>query len=60
LNAPPTLVEARNRASFVGHPVELMLNGWLVVFPSLQPGLIVRSVNPLDDWLRHALNPKLT
>ena len=26
----------------------------------LQPGLIVRSVNLLDDWLRHALNPKLT
>ena len=32
---------------------------WLVVFPSLQLGLIVLSVNLLGDWLRDALNPKL-
>jgi peptide/nickel transport system permease protein len=33
---------------------------WLVVFPSLQLGLIVLSVNLLGDWLRDALNPKLS
>lgn len=32
---------------------------WLVVFPSLQLGLIVLSINLLGDWLRDALNPKL-
>ncbi len=32
---------------------------WLVVFPSVQLGLIVLSVNLLGDWLRDALNPKL-
>ena len=32
---------------------------WLVVFPSMQLGLIVLSVNLLGDWLRDALNPKL-
>jgi peptide/nickel transport system permease protein len=32
---------------------------WLVVFPALQLGLIVLSVNLLGDWLRDALNPKL-
>ena len=32
---------------------------WLVVFPSVQLGLIILSVNLLGDWLRDALNPKL-
>jgi len=32
---------------------------WLVVFPAVQLGLIVLSVNLLGDWLRDALNPKL-
>ena len=32
---------------------------WLMVFPSVQLGLIVLSVNLLGDWLRDALNPKL-
>lgn len=32
---------------------------WLVVFPAMQLGLIVLSVNLLGDWLRDALNPKL-
>jgi len=32
---------------------------WLVVFPSVQLGLIVLSVNLLGDWLRDALNPRL-
>ena len=38
----------------------LFSGAWrLVVFPSLQLGLIVLSVNLLGDWLRDALNPKL-
>jgi peptide/nickel transport system permease protein len=32
---------------------------WLVVFPAVQLGLIVLSVNLLGDWLRDALNPRL-
>jgi peptide/nickel transport system permease protein len=32
---------------------------WLMVFPSVQLGLIVLSVNLLGDWLRDALNPRL-
>lgn len=32
---------------------------WAVVFPVVQLGLLVVSVNVLGDWLRDALNPKL-
>ena len=47
-----TLIRIGNHSLFSG-------SWWLVVFPSLQLGLIVLSVNLLGDWLRDALNPKL-
>lgn len=47
-----TLIRIGNQYLFSG-------SWWLVVFPSLQLGLIVLSVNLLGDWLRDALNPKL-
>ena len=33
---------------------------WIVVFPAVQLCLIVLSVNMIGDWLRDALNPKLS
>jgi peptide/nickel transport system permease protein len=33
---------------------------WIVTFPSLTLAILVLSVNLLGDWLRDALNPKLT
>ena len=47
-----TLIRIGNQYLFSG-------SWWLVVFPSLQLGLIVLSVNLLGDWLRDALNPRL-
>ncbi len=47
-----TLIRSGNQYLFSG-------SWWLVVFPSLQLGLIVLAVNLLGDWLRDALNPKL-
>lgn len=47
-----TLIRIGNQYLFSG-------SWWLVVFPALQLGLIVLSVNLLGDWLRDALNPKL-
>ncbi len=47
-----TLIRIGNQYLFSG-------SWWLVVFPSVQLGLIVLSVNLLGDWLRDALNPKL-
>ncbi len=47
-----TLIRIGNQYLFAG-------SWWVVVFPSLQLGLIVLSVNLLGDWLRDALNPKL-
>ncbi|WP_156330270.1 ABC transporter permease [Bosea vaviloviae] len=47
-----TLIRIGNQYLFSG-------SWWLVMFPSLQLGLIVLSVNLLGDWLRDALNPKL-
>jgi peptide/nickel transport system permease protein len=47
-----TLIRIGNQYLFSG-------SWWLIVFPSLQLGLIVLSVNLLGDWLRDALNPKL-
>lgn len=47
-----TLIRIGNQYLFSG-------SWWLVVFPSIQLGLIVLSVNLLGDWLRDALNPKL-
>ena len=47
-----TLIRIGNQYLFSG-------SWWLVVFPSMQLGLIVLSVNLLGDWLRDALNPKL-
>ncbi len=47
-----TLIRIGNQYLFSG-------SWWLVVFPSLQLGLIVLAVNLLGDWLRDALNPKL-
>lgn len=47
-----TLIRIGNQYLFSG-------TWWLVVFPALQLGLIVLSVNLLGDWLRDALNPKL-
>jgi peptide/nickel transport system permease protein len=47
-----TLIRIGNQYLFSG-------SWWLVVFPAVQLGLIVLSVNLLGDWLRDALNPKL-
>lgn len=47
-----TLIRIGNQYLFSG-------SWWLIVFPALQLGLIVLSVNLLGDWLRDALNPKL-
>ena len=47
-----TLIRIGNQYLFSG-------SWWLVVFPSMQLGLIVLSVNLLGDWLRDALNPRL-
>lgn len=47
-----TLIRIGNQYLFSG-------SWWLVVFPALQLGLIVLSVNLLGDWLRDAMNPKL-
>ncbi|MHB0705088.1 ABC transporter permease [Roseomonas mucosa] len=47
-----TLIRIGNQYLFSG-------SWWVVVFPALQLGLIVLSVNLLGDWLRDALNPKL-
>ena len=47
-----TLIRIGNQYLFSG-------SWWLVVFPSVQLGMIVLSVNLLGDWLRDALNPKL-
>lgn len=47
-----TLIRIGNQYLFSG-------SWWLIVFPALQLGLIVLSVNMLGDWLRDALNPKL-
>ena len=47
-----TLIRIGNQYLFSG-------SWWLVVFPSVQLGLIVLAVNLLGDWLRDALNPKL-
>lgn len=47
-----TLIRIGNQYLFSG-------SWWLVVFPSVQLGLIVLSVNLLGDWLRDALNPRL-
>jgi peptide/nickel transport system permease protein len=47
-----TLIRIGNQYLFSG-------SWWLVVFPSIQLGLIVLAVNLLGDWLRDALNPKL-
>jgi peptide/nickel transport system permease protein len=47
-----TLIRIGNQYLFSG-------SWWLVVFPAMQLGLIVLSVNLLGDWLRDALNPKL-
>lgn len=47
-----TLIRIGNQYLFSG-------SWWVVIFPSLQLGLIVLSVNLLGDWLRDALNPKL-
>lgn len=47
-----TLIRIGNQYLFSG-------SWWLIVFPSLQLGLIVLSVNLLGDWLRDALNPRL-
>ena len=47
-----TLIRIGNQYLFSG-------SWWLVVFPSLQLGLIVLAVNLLGDWLRDALNPRL-
>ncbi len=47
-----TLIRIGNQYLFPG-------SWWLIVFPALQLGLIVLSVNLLGDWLRDALNPKL-
>jgi peptide/nickel transport system permease protein len=47
-----TLIRIGNQYLFSG-------SWWLVVFPAIQLGLIVLSVNLLGDWLRDALNPKL-
>ena len=47
-----TLIRIGNQYLFSG-------SWWLVVFPSVQLGLLVLSVNLLGDWLRDALNPKL-
>ena len=47
-----TLIRIGNQYLFSG-------SWWVVVFPSIQLGLIVLAVNLLGDWLRDALNPKL-
>lgn len=47
-----TLIRIGNQYLFSG-------SWWVVVFPAVQLGLIVLSVNLLGDWLRDALNPKL-
>ena len=47
-----TLIRIGNQYLFSG-------SWWVVVYPSLQLGLIVLAVNLLGDWLRDALNPKL-
>jgi peptide/nickel transport system permease protein len=47
-----TLIRIGNQYLFSG-------SWWVVVFPSVQLGLIVLSVNMIGDWLRDALNPKL-
>jgi peptide/nickel transport system permease protein len=47
-----TLIRIGNQYLFSG-------SWWLVVFPAIQLGLIVLSVNLLGDWLRDALNPRL-
>lgn len=47
-----TLIRIGNQYLFSG-------SWWLVVFPSVQLGLIVLAVNLLGDWLRDALNPRL-
>jgi peptide/nickel transport system permease protein len=47
-----TLIRIGNRYLFSG-------SWWLVVFPALQLGLMVLSMNLLGDWLRDALNPRL-
>jgi peptide/nickel transport system permease protein len=47
-----TLIRIGNQYLFSG-------SWWIVVFPSIQLGLIVLAVNLLGDWLRDALNPKL-
>jgi peptide/nickel transport system permease protein len=33
---------------------------WIVAFPSLTLAILVLAVNLLGDWLRDALNPRLT
>jgi peptide/nickel transport system permease protein len=47
-----TLIRIGNQYLFSG-------SWWLVVFPAIQLGLIVLSVNLLGDWLRDVLNPRL-
>jgi peptide/nickel transport system permease protein len=47
-----TLIRIGNQYLFSG-------SWWVVVFPAVQLGLIVLSVNLLGDWLRDVLNPKL-
>jgi peptide/nickel transport system permease protein len=47
-----TLIRIGNQYLFSG-------TWWIVVFPAVQLGLIVLSVNLLGDWLRDALNPRL-
>lgn len=47
-----TLIRIGNQYLFSG-------SWWLVVFPAVQLGLIVLTVNLLGDWLRDALNPRL-